>query len=234
MNPPCDVVFLVDVDNTLIDNDRIVEDLRHRLDRDFGALRAKRYWAIFEELRSKQGYADYIGALQQFRSEAERVMGNDLRLIALASFLIDYPFAERVFPRALDVVAYLNRIGQTVIVSDGDAIFQGRKIQRSGLWDAVTGRVLIYVHKEKKLDDVRRIYPAKHYVMIDDKLSILSASKATMGDTLTTVCPLQGHYALDPQNAAAYPAADITIELIADLLHVNVAALLGHNAAAIS
>lgn len=234
MNPWHDIVYLVDVDNTLIDNDHISADLHARLDRDFGAFRAERYWTIFEGIRAQKGYADYIGALQEFRAEIECAIGNDARLVSLSSFLIDYPFVDRLLPHAMDVVAYLNTIGRTVILSDGEPIFQGRKIQRSGLWDAVSGRVLIYVHKEQMLDTVRRIYPAQHYVLVDDKLSILSAAKSKMREALTTVCPLQGHYALDPKNTAAYPAADITIERIADLLRINVAELLGHSEANIS
>ncbi|HPG60602.1 MAG TPA: HAD family hydrolase [Casimicrobium sp.] len=218
----------------MIDNDHISADLHVRLERDFGAMHAKRYWSIFEEIRVQKGYADYIGALQQFRIETECVARNGSRLIALSSFLIDYPFVERLLPRALDVVAYLNTVGRAVILSDGEPIFQGRKIQRAGLWDAVSGRVLIYVHKEQMLDTVRRVYPAQHYVLVDDKLSILSAAKAKMRESLTTVFPLQGHYALDPQIAATYPPADITIERIADLLRVNVEALLGHTETACS
>ena len=227
MNALRDVVFLLDVDNTLLDNDQIVAALRGHLEREFGAARARRYWAIFEVLRSELGYADYLGALQRYRFEAEQMQSNDSRLLQMSAFLVDYPFAERLYPRALDVIARLNTFGRTVILSDGDVVFQPRKIQRSGLWDAVRGRVLIYIHKEQMLDAVQRHYPARHYVMVDDKLRILAAMKSVMQDRLTTVFPCQGHYALNPANVAAYPAADLSVARIGDLVDVDFRALLG-------
>ncbi|BBP03875.1 hypothetical protein TPL01_04340 [Sulfuriferula plumbiphila] len=218
-----EVVFLLDVDNTLLDNDRIVADLGSHLAHEFGEPSRNRYWEIFEALRVELGYADYLGALQRYRLGAM----NDPRLLMMSSFLVDYAFAERLYPGALDVIAHLRRWGATVILSDGDVVFQPRKTQRSGLWDAVEGRVLIYLHKEKMLDDIEQRYPARHYVMVDDKLRILAAMKKVWGDRLTTVFPRQGHYALDPGNSAAYPPADITIERIGGLINYDFSALPG-------
>ena len=222
MTTPHDVVFLLDVDNTLLDNDRVIADLRGHLEREFGAASAERYWAIFERLRSELGYADYLGALQRYRLDAELGQGNDLRLLQMSAFLIDYPFADRLYPRALEVIERLSRFGPTVILSDGDVVFQPHKVRRSGLWDAVSGRVLIYIHKEQMLDAMQRHNPARHYVMVDDKLRILTAMKGVMRSRLTTVFPRQGHYALDPAVVAAYPAADLSVERIGDLLDADI------------
>jgi FMN phosphatase YigB (HAD superfamily) len=220
--PRHDVVFLLDCDNTLLDNDRVVSHLSAHLESEFGAECRDRYWTIFEELRSELGYTDYLGALQRYRLGAM----NDPRLLQMSSFLVDYPFAERLYPRALDVIAHLRRWGRTVILSDGDVVFQPRKIQRSGLWDAAEGRVLIYIHKERMLDEVERRYPARHYVMVDDKLRILAAMKEILRERLTTVFPRQGHYALDPRILSACPPADLAIERIGDLLDCDLPALL--------
>jgi FMN phosphatase YigB (HAD superfamily) len=216
-----DVVFLLDVDNTLLDNDRVQDDLRNHLEREFGAANRDRYWAIFEAQRAKLGYADYLGALQRYRLGAM----NDPRLLQMSAFLVDYPFADRLYPRALRAIAHLRRWGPTVILSDGDVVFQPRKIQRSGLWQAVEGRVLIYIHKERMLDQVERRYPARHYVVVDDKLRILTAMKEILRDRLTTVFPRQGHYALDAHELAAYPPADLAIARIGDLLDHDFSAL---------
>ncbi len=223
MTAPNDVVFLLDVDNTLLDNDRIVADLGEHLAQEFGAESRDRYWRIFEALRRELGYADYLGALQRYRVDGM----NDPRLLMMSSFLVDYPFADRLYPGALEVIAHLRRWGPTVILSDGDVVFQPRKVQRSGLWDAVEGRVLIYLHKEQVLDDVERRYPARHYVMVDDKLRILAAMKKVWGTRLTTVFPRQGHYALDSRNAATYPPADMTVERIGELINHDFSALRG-------
>jgi FMN phosphatase YigB (HAD superfamily) len=222
-----DIVFLLDVDNTLLDNDRIASDLRRHLEREFGVAGSDHYWAIFETLREQLGYADYLGALQRYRAEAETSDTAAHRLLSLSSFLIDYPFAERLYPRALEVVEHLGRLGTTVILSDGDVVFQPRKVQRSGLWDAVESRVLIYVHKEKMLDTVERRHPARRYVMVDDKLRVLSAMKRILRERLVTVFPRQGHYAHDPGNLARYPAADVSVERVGDLLELDPAAWLG-------
>lgn len=225
MTTPHDVVFLLDVDNTLLDNDRVIADLRGHLEREFGAASAERYWAIFEGLRSELGYADYLGALQRYRLDAELGQGSDLRLLQMSAFLIDYPFADRLYPRALEVLERLSSYGPTVILSDGDVVFQPRKVRRSGLWDAVSGRVLIYIHKEKMLDAMQRHHPARYYVMVDDKLRILAAMKGAMQTRLTTVFPRQGHYAMDPEVVAAYPGADLSIERIGDLLDADIRSL---------
>ena len=223
-----DTVFLLDVDNTLLDNDRITADLRAHLDREFGAASASHYWKHFEALRTELGYADYLGALQRYRLDNEHGVGkgDDPRLLHMSSYLIDYPFADRLYPRALEVIARLNTLGRTVILSDGDVVFQPRKVQRSGLWDAVDGQVLIYIHKEQMLDAVQRHYPAQHYVMVDDKLRILGAMKKIMQHRLTTVFLRQGHYALDPAIIAACPAADLSVERIGDLLDVDIRTVL--------
>jgi len=227
MKPRDDVVCLLDCDNTLLDNDRVQDDLRGHLEREFGVASRDRYWAIFEALRAELGYADYLGALQRYR------LGDmhDPRLLLMSSFLVDYPFADRLYPGAFDAIAHLRRFGLPVILSDGDVVFQPRKIQRSGLWDAVDGRVLIYIHKEQMLDDVRERYPARHYVMVDDKLRILAAMKEAWGDRLTTVLPRQAHYALDSRNLSAYPPAALTVERIGDLVNFDRAAFLGDNGA---
>jgi FMN phosphatase YigB (HAD superfamily) len=211
------LVFLLDVDNTLLDNDAVAADLRRHLTEAFGEERQRRYWALFEELRSELGYADYLGALQRFRL----AYPNDSRMLQMSSWLIDYPFADRLYPRALDVISRLRERGTAVVLTDGDVVFQPRKIERSGIWEAVGGEVLVYVHKERELDDVARRYPAAHYVLIDDKLRILAAVKGQWGQRVTTVFPRQGHYASDPQALETYPPADVAIDAIADLLEVD-------------
>jgi FMN phosphatase YigB (HAD superfamily) len=220
-----DVVFLLDVDNTLLDNDQIERDLRSHLEATFGRERQERYWQIFEDLRAELGYADYLGALQRYRIEHLR----DPHLLEISLFLVNYPFAERLYPGALAVVQQLATFGPTVILSDGDVVFQPRKIEQSGLWQAVAGRVLIYIHKEQMLEDVAARQPAKQYVMIDDKLRILAAMKQIWGDRLTTVFPRQGHYALDPRLVAASPPADVAIERIGDLLDYDWTSVLRRN-----
>ncbi|HEY6158192.1 MAG TPA: HAD family hydrolase [Gemmatimonadales bacterium] len=221
MTSPDDVVFLLDCDNTLLDNDRVLDDLQDHLALEFGSESRDRFWAIFEQLRAELGYADYLGALQRYR------LGDvsDPRLLLMSSFLVDYPFASRLYPGALDAIQHLRTMGLTVILSDGDVVFQPRKIQRSGLWAAVEGRVLIYVHKEQMLEAVAKCYPARHYVMVDDKLRILSLMKGKWGDRLTTIFPRQGHYALDRKNIIAYPPADLTVERIGDLVDYDLTAL---------
>jgi hypothetical protein len=220
--PENEVVFLVDVDNTLLDNDRVESDIRCYIEKACGVQSRDRYFAIFEDLRAKLGYSDYLGALQRYRIEEMC----DPRLLQMSSFLVDYPFAERMYPGSLDALEHMNTLGTTVILSDGDVVFQPRKIRRSGLWDAVGGRALIYIHKEQMLADVEWRYPARHYIMVDDKLRILASMKKIWKNRLTTIFPRQGHYALDPGNVAAYPPADITIEHIGDLLNYNLTAFL--------
>ena len=224
MTSPNEVVFLFDVDNTLLDNDRVLDDLREHIASEFGAETRDRYFAILGELYGELGYTDYLGALQRYRLEDLC----DPRLLRMSSFLVDYPFADRLYPGSLDALTYLRPWGLTVILSDGDVVFQPLKVQRSGLWAAVEGRVLIYIHKEQMLNDVERRYPARHYVMVDDKLRILTAMKKAWGDRLTTVWPRQGHYALDPKALAMYRPADLTIEHIGDLVYHDLPVLLGH------
>jgi FMN phosphatase YigB (HAD superfamily) len=216
-----DTVFLFDVDNTLLDNDAVQEDLSNHLESEFGRPARERYWSIFETLRAELGYADYLGALQRYRGEDP----DDPQLLRMSGFLIDYPFPSRLYPGALQAVAHCRRAGPTAILSDGDVVFQPRKVTRSGLWDAVESRVMIYLHKEQMLDAVERRYPAKHYVMVDDKLRILDAMKKVWGPRLTTIFVRQGHYALDLANISAYPEADLTLERIGDLADLNVANL---------
>jgi FMN phosphatase YigB (HAD superfamily) len=212
-----DTVFLLDVDNTLLDNDSVTADLKQHLVDNFGEARARRYWELFEQLRTELGYADYLGALQRYRIENPR----DTNLLEASLFLLHYPFANRMLPGALDAINWLERRGRVAILSDGDVVFQPRKIERSGIWGAVEGNVLIYIHKEQMLDDVERRYPARHYVMVDDKVRILAAMKSVWGDRLTTVFVRQGHYALDAASVAKYPPADLAIDKIGDLASVN-------------
>jgi FMN phosphatase YigB (HAD superfamily) len=212
-----DVVFLLDVDNTLLDNDRFAADLGARLQRDFGADEQARYWAIFARLREQLGLADYLGSLQAFRTGLD----DDPQLLGMSEFLLEYPFAELLFPRALEAVSHLHGLGLPVVLSDGDIVFQPRKIQRSGIWNAVGGRVMIYLHKERVLDHMQRRFPADHYVMVDDKPNLLAAMKTVLDSKLTTVFVRQGHYALAPESKSVVPAPDLIIERIEDLIHCN-------------
>jgi FMN phosphatase YigB (HAD superfamily) len=211
------LVCLLDVDNTLLDNDRVTADMRRFLEREVGAEGTRRYWELFEELRNELGYADYLGTLQRYRAEYPR----DPHVLHLSSFLIDYPFANRLYPETLDAIDYLRSFATVVILSDGDVVFQPRKIERSGLGSAVDDNVLIYVHKEHELADVEARFPAAHYVVVDDKLRILDAIKQVWGERVTTVFPRQGHYAHDPQVLATYPPADITLERIGEVLQLT-------------
>ena len=210
-------VFLFDVDNTLLDNDRVTDDLRTHLECEVGVRRSRRYWDAFEKLRDELGYADYLGALQQFRRE----FPHDLKLLTVSRFLVNYPFANRLFPNSLDALEHAKQWGPVAILSDGDVVFQPRKIERSGLDEAVGGKVLVYVHKELELRDVERHFPSRHYVVVDDKLRILSAVKEIWGAKVTTVFVRQGHYALDPEAIAKYPPADLTLERIGDFVNLR-------------
>jgi FMN phosphatase YigB (HAD superfamily) len=216
-----DLVFLFDVDNTLLDNDRVQADLSAHLARSHGKTVRDRFWEIFEQLRTELGYADYLGALERYRIEAM----HDPTVLRMANWLVDYPFHERLYPNAIAVVKRARRAGVAVILSDGDAVFQPRKVERSGLWPVFGDNVLIYIHKELELADVERHFPARHYVMIDDKLRILDAIKRVWGDRVTTVFPRQGHYATDPKLLKEFPPADVTVQRIGDLLDHDLAAL---------
>ncbi len=208
-------IFLLDVDNTLLDNDRFAADLGDRLEQAFGPAERARYWTIFGRMREQLGLADYLGSLQAFRTGLD----DHPELLAMSEFLLEYPFAARAFPRALEAVAHLNELGRPVVLSDGDIVFQPRKIQRSGIWDAVDGRVMIYLHKERELDHMQARFPANHYVMVDDKPNLLAAMKSVLKSKLTTVFVRQGHYALAPQATSVSPAPDMTVEAIGDLIH---------------
>lgn len=219
---PKRVVFLLDVDNTLLDNDRVITDLMRHLEREIGGECQRRYWAIFEELRTELGYADYLGTLQRYRIEHPR----DANLLAVSSFLINYPFANRLFPSSLDVVDHLKAWGPAVILTDGDVVFQPHKVERSGLLDIVDRNVLIYIHKELEIEDIESRYPADHYVLVDDKLRILASIKAAWRKKVTTIFPQQGHYATDPAVLKKYPSADITIRRIGEMLDYDLPTLL--------
>jgi len=219
-----DLIFLFDVDNTLIDNDRVQAHLGEHLAECFGTAARDRYWEIFEQLRGELGYADYLGALERYRVEDM----HDPHLLEMSNWLVDYPFADRLYPRALDAVRHVRQWGRTVVLSDGDAVFQPRKVQRSGIWDTFEGRILIFVHKEQELDCVERLYPARHYVLIDDKLRILDAVKKIWGDRVTTVFPRQGHYATDPKTLSAYPPGDLQVDRISDILGLQLSAFATH------
>lgn len=217
----CKFVFLFDVDNTLLDNDRVTADLKRHLEVQVGPERSQRYWEIFEQLRSEIGYADYLGALQRYRIEHPRDPG----LLTVSHFLLNYPFATRLYPDSLDVLDHVKQWGKPVILSDGDVVFQPHKVECSGISEAVAGNVLIYIHKEQELDDVELRYPADHYVLIDDKLRILTAVKKIWGAKVTTVFPKQGHYAHDPQVLATLPPADVSVDRIGDLLKYDLESL---------
>ena len=214
MTAPLPLVFLLDVDNTLFDNDGFRADLSARLERDFGAAARDRYWALYERRRERLGYADYLGSLQDFCDGQEP----SAPLLQMSNYLLDYPFGLQLYPQALKAIAHLQGIGQPVVLSDGDAVFQPRKVQRSGIWDAVGGRVLIYAHKQHELASVQRLYPGEHYVFVDDKPWLLDAMKGLMGSRLTTVFVRQGHYAHEPSPVALRAPPDIVIERIGDLL----------------
>jgi FMN phosphatase YigB (HAD superfamily) len=217
MTPARDVVILLDVDDTLLDNDRFGDDLAARLERDFGAAGRDRYHALYEARRDELGYADYLGALQAFRIGRER----DERLPAMSHFLLDYPFAQRLYPQALEAIAHLRTLATVGILSDGDIVFQPRKIHRAGLWGAVDGRVLVYVHKQHMLDAMQERLPARHYVMVDDKPQLLADMKRALGARLSTVFVRQGHYAHAPDAGQATPAPDIRIERIGELCNLS-------------
>jgi len=215
------VVFLVDVDNTLLDNDAIQQDLKDHLAETYGDTTRDRYWRILEDLFVELGYRDYIGALQKFRVEHPR----DIELLSMSSFLMDYPFADRLYPHALAVLERLRSVGTTVLLTDGDVVFQPRKVEHAGLGKVANGDVLVYIHKEEALEDVERRFPAAHYVLVDDKLRILDAIKKIWGERVTTVLPRQGQYAHDAKVLSALPPADVTIERIGDLLDYDLARL---------
>jgi FMN phosphatase YigB (HAD superfamily) len=223
---PDEIIFLLDVDNTLLDNDFFEATLKQFLTQEFGAGNCDRYWVLLNKMQARLGYPDYLGALQHYQWDL-----NDPRLLLISSFLLDHLYEERLYPGVLDALKHLRVWGLTVILSDGDLVLQPRKIRRSGLWGAVENRVLIYVHKERMLEAVIKRYPAKHYVMVDDNLGILTGMKAVLSDRVTTVQPLQGRYATDPKNIGAFPPADITIKGMGELVNYDLPAFLGRAAA---
>jgi len=227
MTKTAPLVFLFDVDNTLIDNDRVQTHLKEHLEQAYGIAARDRYWEILEQLRNELGYVDYLGALERYRIEDM----HRPELLRMSSWLVDYPFADRLYPGALSAVKHVQQWGIAVILSDGDAVFQPRKVERSGLWQAFNDRVLIYVHKEQELDDVERLYPAERYVLIDDKLRILDAVKKTWCERVTTVFPKQGHYAFDPDILAKYPPADIELPRIDALIDCDLPTFMRSRAA---
>lgn len=222
-----DVLFMFDVDNTLLDGDRIVADFTRHLESVLGSRAAHRFWEIHAALREEAGYVDYLGALQRCRGDDLIGSESPAGLLQAAGFLLDYPFEDRLYPRAIEVLRRLNELGPTLILSDGDVVLQPRKVARSGLWAAVSGRVLIYAHKERSLDEVQRLHPARHYVMIDDKPRVLAAMKSSLGDRVTTVFPRQGHYAMDAVEIALHPPPDVSIACIGDLADQDIRPLLG-------
>jgi len=212
------LVILFDVDNTLLDNDAIVADLRHHLEQVAGPKSVERYFQEFEEIREEMGYADYLGALQHYRAEDPY----DADFMRISFYLLSYPFRQRLFPGALEVAEEYSKLGTTVILTDGDVVFQPWKIVRSGLYEAFEGRVMIQIHKEKELFCVEQRFPAERFILVDDKLRLLHETKKVWGDRLTTIFPKQGHYAHDPKILAAYPPADIAVDGIGDLLDEGV------------
>jgi FMN phosphatase YigB (HAD superfamily) len=221
-----DIVFLFDIDNTLVNNDHVQADLKQHLATTYGREARDRYWEILEQLRTELGYVDYLGALERYRQEAL----HRPEILRMSNWMIDYPFADRVYPGAMDAVRHVRQWGLPVVLSDGDAVFQPRKVERSGIWNEFEGRVLIYIHKEEELDDVERLYPARHYVLIDDKLRILASVKKAWGDRVTTVFPKQGHYALDLATTAEYPPADVELASIGDLVNYDLKRLVKQRA----
>jgi len=209
------LVWLFDVDNTLLDNDRFGADLSAHLEQAFGVQQRDRYWSLYAAVRDETGFADYLAALQRFRAGLE----DDARLLRVGEFILEYPFADRLYPRALDVVGACGTRGLAAVVfSDGDIVFQPRKIVRSGLWEAFDGRVLVCVHKERSLDRLQRRYPASHYAIVDDKPRLLAAIKRALGPLVTTVFVRQGHYAAEATVSVIDPAPDVTIDRIGDVV----------------
>lgn len=216
------IVFLFDVDNTLLDTDRVRSDLRDFLVRQIGAEEEEHYFDIFERLRGELGYADYLGALQEYRVSRP----HHTEIIHVSLYLLNYHFANRLFPRSLDAVEHARRQGTIAILSDGDVVFQPHKIENAGLWETFKGNVLLFIHKEQEMDAVAERFPADHYVMLDDKLRILDAMKRVWGSRLTTVFVRQGHYAHDAQYLEGYMPADVTLAQIGDFLEYDTARLL--------
>jgi hypothetical protein len=216
-----DLVFLLDVDNTLLDNDRAKEDMAARVEDLVGAERAARWWELYEQVRQETDVVDYPRTLTRYRA----VFPDEPRFPHLADFILGLPYAGYVYPGALETLTYLRTLGTTVIVSDGDAVYQAAKIARAGLAAAVDDHVLIFLHKEGRIEDVRQRYPAEHYLLIDDKLRILARLKGILGDLVTTLHVAQGHYASSERGI--YPAADLEVPSIAAVRQLGREVFLG-------
>ncbi len=212
-------VFLLDCDNTLLDNDALKADLDVRLRAFLGESLVERFWVVYEGVRGLRGTVDFPLTFERFRED----LPDGATLERVRSIIMDYPFAEHVYPATLSTLRYLRRIGLPAIVSDGDSVYQPRKIERSKLADAVEGRVLVYVHKEEHLDEILARWPSDLYVMVDDKARILSATKERFPDRFVTVHVRQGHYGTDPERFAVPP--DVSIEHIGDLRDISLATL---------
>ncbi len=213
-------VFLLDVDNTLLDNDQVRTQLEAAVTDAVGPARATRLWEIYEAVREELDFVNFPETLERFSRECDEVAC----LGRLSSILYGFPFAECLYPGALQAIHHVKSLGLPVILSDGDQLFQRYKIRAAGLETAVDGRVLVYVHKEQSTDDIRKRYPATHYVMVDDKPRIHTAMKAVLGDQVTTVMVCQGKYAADPAQHD-YPDPDVTLDSIQDLVQLTAAQL---------
>jgi FMN phosphatase YigB (HAD superfamily) len=208
------LVFLLDVDNTLINNDQVKEDFNAHLEVELGPKLTERFWDIYEQARKERGVVDIPLSLQRLREATPLSELDEQTFHHVQSIFDNYPFFNALYPHTLETLQHLRTMGLTVIVSDGDQLFQPEKIFRSDLAETVEGRVLIYTHKQQHLEEILQKYPADHYVMIDDKPDILVDSKAIMGKRLTTVFVKQGHYAKQvPDNFTP----DISVLHIGDL-----------------
>ncbi len=209
------LVFLIDVDNTLIDNDAVKKDLDEHITVELGPALAARFWEIYEQARKERETVDIPLALSRLRTQTSLADMDEQTYLHVHSIFDNYPFFERLYPGTLETLHYLRTLGLTVIVSDGDRFFQAEKIFASNLAEAVEGRVLIYIHKQQHLDEIVRQYPADHYVMIDDKPEILADTKELWGKRVTTAFVQQGKYAAEQKPPNFAP--DISVLHIADL-----------------
>ncbi len=216
MTAPLRLTIFVDVDNTLIDNDAAKEEMDRRLVSVVGPEEAKRFWAVYEEVRREFGVVDIPRALARFEATSELDEENLGRRVALAEVFMDFPFREYLFPDALATLGHLRLLGRLALLSDGDEVFQPVKIARSGLADAVDGYVLVYPHKEAHHGELEAIFPADHYILVDDKLEVIGRFREQFTSPLTTVFVRQGKYAT-AAGPPPWPGADIVVERIGDL-----------------
>jgi len=208
------LVFWLDVDNTLVANDDVKDDLDMHLQVEVGPQLAERFWALYEEVRKEESLVDIPLALDRFREQTSIAEMDDLTYQHVRSIFNNYPFPKALYPYALETVQHLNTLGTTVIVSDGDPIFQSEKILSSNLAEAVEGRVLLYIHKQEHIQETMKAYPGDHYVAVDDKPDILLDTKNLLGDRVTIVFVRQGKYA---KQLPEHFSADITVDHIGDL-----------------